>query len=447
MRYNGSEWVREEEREAMHRAFADAPNRAPLPVEDAQAVILESLAPLEVEQVPLADCDGRVLAQEVVADGDVPPFDRSMMDGFAVRAADTAGASWDRPVPLTVIEEVPAGCAPKRRVGPGEAIRVMTGSMIPEGADAVVRFEHTKEGFAQNVATVHVRVPAAPGDNIARKGEDIARGSCVLRPGVRIGAAEAAVLATFGVAEVAVYRRPVVGILATGSELVDVNQPLAPGKIRNSNSYMVASLIRAAGGVPRLLAAVGDSVEAMQAAVEPYLEELDALVTTGGVSVGDYDLIPELYERLGAITRFWKVLARPGQPVRYAVRDGKPFFGISGNPASAYVNCQLFVLPGVRRLAGWAHPLPRTVQARLVSPYNAAPIKPDRFLRARLHEAGGELVVELAKGQSSGMIGSLVGANALVRIKGGTAVEAGQLVDVVVCGDWPPVSREKLTTS
>lgn len=427
----------------MHRAFADAPNRAPLSVEDAQAVILESLAPLPVERIPLVDSDGRVLAQAVVADGDVPPFDRSMMDGYAVRAADTAGALWERPVPLAVIEEVPAGCSPTRRVGPGEAIRVMTGSMIPEGADAVVKFENTAEGYNRNVATVHVRVPARPGDNIAKKGEDMAKGSVVLRPGVPIGAAEAAVLATFGVAEVAVYRRPVVGILATGSELVDVHEPLSPGKIRNSNSYMVASLIRAAGGVPKLLSAVGDSVEAMLAAVEPHLDELDALVTTGGVSVGDYDLIPDLYERLGATTRFWKVLARPGQPVRYAVRDGKPFFGISGNPASAFVNCQLFVLPGVRRLGGWAHPLPRTVRARLVNAYSAPPIKPDRFLRARLYEAEGELFVEMAKGQSSGMIGSLVGANALVRVKGGTAVEPGQVVDVVVCGEWPSIPLKK----
>lgn len=407
-------------------------NKYPLPVDEARQKVIETVRRTNKIVLPLAECDGVVLAEDVVADFDVPMFDRSMMDGFAVRSEDVRQAGIESPVALKVIEEIQAGVVPMREVRRGEAARIMTGAMIPEGADAVCRFEATGDGFRQGVETVHVLRSLESGANIARKGEDLPEGAAVLTEGMKIGPAEIAVLATFGYARVAVYRKPVIAILSSGTELIGVDEELKPGKIRNSNSYTVASLIRQAGGVPIILGPVKDDVEALTAEIESVLDRADMVVTTGGVSVGDYDLIPAVYDRLGAQTIFWKVQMRPGSPFRFAARSDTLFFGISGNPAACFVNMQLFVLPALRKMVGERRLTAPLTNAKLVNASAITPIKQTRFLRATAFISGGQLLVSMASGQSSGMIGSLVGANCLIRLDGGKRLAEGSDVPVML---------------
>jgi molybdopterin molybdotransferase len=279
----------------------------------------------------------------------------------------------------------------------------------------------------------------AYGENVARQGEDIRIGSIVLTPGIRIGAAEIAVLATFGKSEVFVYRKPVVAILSSGSELIEVHEPLQPGKIRNSNSLMVAELIRQAGGQPLLLKSTSDDIDLLTNEINSVIDRIDMLVTTGGVSVGDFDVMPDVYARLGAQTIFWKVLIRPGSPFRYAKRGQIPFFGISGNPAASFVNSQLFVLPAIRKMNGQSDKayLPVVSRATLAvaQPLMLNAVKQTRFLRAAAYLQEGILHVTTAEGQSSGMIGSLVNSNCLIRLDGGATADTGSLIHILLFGE------------
>jgi len=418
-------------------------NNYPLHVDAAQRTVLESIKQTTaIVSIKLADCAGYVLAEDIIADMDIPAFDRSMMDGFAVRSKDTNTASIERPATLKVVEEIPAGAVPLKQVQAGEAARIMTGAMIPRGADAVCRFEATKDGFQTEVTVAAILIPIKRGDNIFQQGEDIRNGTVVLTKGIRIGAAELAVLATFGCSMVQVYRKPVAAILSSGTELLEVHEQMAPGKTRNSNALMVAELIREAGGIPLILKPVGDNVTLLSKEIAAALDQVDLLVTTGGVSVGDYDLMPQVYEQLGATTLFWKVLLRPGSPFRYAMKGAMPFFGISGNPAASFVNTQLFVLPALRKMSGQseAASLPNMCQASLSLPHNSpfTAVKQTRFLRATAYLEAGQLHVSMAEGQSSGMIASLIGSNCFIRLDGGQTLENNKhfpilLFDKVQC--------------
>jgi molybdopterin molybdotransferase len=387
----------------------------------------------------LKESAGYVLAEAITADTDIPLFDRSMMDGFAVRSEDTLGASLEQPAILQVIEEIPAGVTPLKELNRGEAARIMTGAMLPKGADAVCRFEATKNAFQTGVIETRLISTVEYGENVARQGEDIRIGSIVLTPGIRIGAAEIAVLATFGKNEVPVYRKPVVAILSSGSELIEVHEPLLPGKIRNSNSLMVAELIRQAGGQPLLLKSTSDDIDLLTTEINSVIDQIDMLVTTGGVSVGDFDVMPDVYARLGAETIFWKVLIRPGSPFRFARRGQIPFFGISGNPAASFVNSQLFVLPAIRKMNGESDKALLPVVSRAIlaaaQPLMLTAVKQTRFLRATAYLQDGILHVTTAIGQSSGMIGSLVNANCLIRLDGGVTANVGEHLPILLFGE------------
>ncbi|WP_281889417.1 gephyrin-like molybdotransferase Glp [Paenibacillus sp. YYML68] len=420
------------ERESNWRIEGAAP---PVQVDEAVRLMLEHIDRKKLsrkERVPLGESLGRVLASNVTAAQSVPRFDRSMMDGFAVRVEDVLGARSESPARLKVVGSVKAGEVPGRPLAEGEAIRIMTGAMIPAGANAVCRFEATKGRFRPDVEEIEVLAPLKRGDNISFRGEDIAMGSVVLAEGSLIGAAEIAVLATFGISEVDVFRRPVVGIVASGTELIDVAGPLKPGQIYDSNSYMLAALIREAGGVPRQVLPVADDVDSISMAIGDVLEGVDMVVTTGGVSVGDTDVMHAVYERLHASTVFWKVLMRPGSPLRFAMKGDIPFFGLSGNVAACFVNAQLFVLPALRAMSGFNGATLPFIQARLVTKMDLVPIKPVRFLRAEAYMEGSELKVAMARGQSSGMIGSFIGANCLIRLNGGAALRVGDTVPIMV---------------
>ena len=408
-------------------------NSYPMHVNDVQSLVLNAIKPLEIVLIPFAEIAGYVLAEDIESTEDIPLFNRSMMDGFAIRYEDVLQASVVAPAHLNVIEEVAAGAVPLKTIGVGEAARIMTGAMIPPGANAVCRFEATKDFFLTGVRSVGILAPQLCGANIALQGEDIPIGTVILKRGHRIGAAEIAVLATFGKQLVPVFRKPKVGILSSGSELIEVDQPMTPGKIRNSNSYMVAALIQQAGGLPIVLKPTADNEHALIAEINSILDKVDVLVTTGGVSVGDYDLIPAVFDKLGAVTHVSKVLMRPGSPFCFAIRNNIPLIGLSGNPAAAFVHTQLFVLPVIRQMSGVLTPEPRFTKALLTSSLPAkAPIKHTRFLRATAYLEEGLVKVAVATGQSSGMIGSFIGANCLVRLSGGLSPGPESQVDILL---------------
>lgn len=386
-------------------------NEKPLSVADAQAAVLEWIAPVGVERVSLPEASGRVLAETVVAPHDLPPFDNSAMDGYAVVAADAANASETAPVRLNIIEQVTAGELPQRRVSSGQAVRIMTGAPLPDGASAVVMQEHVRrEG-----ETLTLVRPVREGDNIRRRGEDVPAGQAVMTPGERLTAAHVGVLAAFHRAFVAVRRRPVVAVVATGDELIEVDEPPAPGKVVNSNAYALAALVRECGATPLVLPLVRDDAARMEAAFVEAAQSADLVASSGGVSVGDRDLVKPALTRLGLEARFWRVWMKPGKPLLFGRLLGRPCFGLPGNPVSSMVCFHLFVRPALGKMLG----LPETqwrlpeVAATLTQ---AVKTKGDRptYLRARLTYADGDWRATVLPGQGSGMLTSMLGANGLV---------------------------------
>lgn len=408
-------------------------NKLPILLEDAQQMICSTVGTTEVINIPLFEAIGYVLAEPIRANIDVPHFEKSMLDGFAVRAEDIRDASIEHPIRLEVLETVPAGHVPTRQVTQGKTIRIMTGAMMPEGADAVCRFEMTRHSASE--AWVEVLMPVASGEAISRVGEDVRLGASILFAGNRIGAAEMGMLATFGYEHVKVFRKPVVGILSSGTELIGVGEPLAPGKIRNSNSYMLASQVIAAGGLPRTYQPVSDDVESIAATILQASKEVDMLVTTGGVSVGDYDFMHASLDRIEANKLFWKVLIRPGAPVLFAEKEGFPIICLSGNPAAAFVNAELFLLPALRKMGGYEAVFRPVYYARICNVPIKKVIKPTRFLRGMAFFKGTELCVDFSGSQGAGVLSSFLGTNCLVRIEGGQIPQAGDTARIQLFGE------------
>lgn len=326
--------------------------RTALQVEEAAARILERVQAGRTETVPLAEAWDRCLAEPLTADQPVPHFRRSGMDGYALRAEETAGASEESPVRLAVTGVIPCGSVYGRRLEPGQAVRIMTGAAVPDGADAVVRLEDTLAGAEGTDGMVSILRSARPGANISEVGLEIATGEKLLEPGRRIGPGESALLAMFGAARVKVYARPRVAVFATGSELLAVEEPLAPGKIRNSNSYMLLAQLRESGCEPVLAGAIPDELELARQAVTAAMDEYDMVITTGGVSVGDYDILYDLTSGWDGELLFNKLAMRPGSPTTASIRRGKLLFALSGNPAACFVGFELLVRPAVRKLMG-----------------------------------------------------------------------------------------------
>jgi len=395
-----------------------------LTVEAAQAQVMEEIRPAPAEAVALADALGRVLREDVLATGDLPPADNSAMDGYAVRAEDLASV----PATLRVIGDIPAGRPSSRTVEPGTAMRIMTGAFVPHGADTVVQVELTDGG----TDVVRIEKALARGANIRRRGEDMRAGEAVLRAGVRIGATEVAMLAAVQRTIVQVGRRPTVAILSTGDELIEVGEVLAPGKIVNTNAHLLAALVRETGAIARVLGIVRDTREATIAALETALES-DFVLTSGGVSVGAYDFVKEALEALGAETKFWRVAMKPGKPVVLSRRGERVIFGLPGNPASCLVSFHLFAAPALRRWMGQEQGLfPPQLQARLVAPLKSLG---DRrvYVRVRVFPRDGELHAQPLASQGSGSLTSMAGANALAIVEEGvTRVESDSIVPVVL---------------
>ena len=399
-------------------------------VEEAQARVLAEVQLLDVEDVPFLDAHGRVLREDVHATYDVPQKDNTAMDGYAVRADDIAVASADAPVSLRVIEDLPAGIVARHDVEPGSAIRIMTGALMPDGADTVAHVEITDAGSD----VVRVFSPLRRGTNIRKRGEDMHRGDVVLRDGTPLHAAEIGVLASVQKTSVRAGRRPTVAILSTGDEIIDIGEVITPGKVVNSNSYSLAALVREAGAIPRRIGIVRDTREATIAAIESALES-DFVISSGGVSVGAYDFVKDALDALGAETMFWQVAMKPGKPVVLSRLRGRLYFGLPGNPVSCMVSFLLFIAPALRKAMGQKENLiPPIVQTRVLTSLRS---RGDRrnYMRVRVVARDGELVSQPMTSQGSGVSTSMIQANGLVIVETGvTAVASGTLVPTVLVG-------------
>ncbi|HDR3886691.1 TPA: molybdopterin molybdotransferase MoeA [Bacillus cereus] len=406
--------------------------RIPIQVEEAVARVMEYAYLGETEKVSLIDSYGRTLGADVVADHDVPHFDRSPYDGFAIRAEDTKDASSSNPIRFEVIGEIGAGFVFTEEVKVFQAVRIMTGAAIPVGCNAVVMLELT-EAFEENEKTyMKLKRPFASGDNISFTGEDVKKNSILVKKGTSITPGVAALLATFGYSSVCVVRQPVIGIVTTGSELLEVHEQLKPGKIRNSNSYMIAAQIERAGGVVQYYGQFADDLETCYNTVKKAMKEVDILITTGGVSVGDYDYLPAIYERLQANVFFNKIAMRPGSVTTVAELEGKLLFGLSGNPSACYVGCELFVRPVIQTYLYRKDPHVYRTEAILQKDFaKANPFT--RFVRGRVEIVDGQLQVTPVGLDKSSAISSLADANAFIVLPGGTrGFEAGITVSVLL---------------
>jgi molybdopterin molybdotransferase len=387
-----------------------------LTLEQAQERVLERARPLPAQTVPIAEAGNRVTAEEVRAKIDLPPFASSAMDGFAVRAADLPGT-------LRIVGESAAGRPFEAQVEAGCAVAISTGAVVPEGADAVVPVEHVV------LRDNEVEIPgsAEPGAHVRPRGGDVAAGEAVVPVGVRLTPARLAAAAASGVAELACARRPRVAVLATGSELVDPGEPLGQGQIYETNSLMLSSGLGAADAEVQAEPSVSDDEQALREALERGLTA-DVLVTSGGVSVGEHDLVRAAERELGVEEVFWRVSIKPGKPVSFGVRGETLVFGLPGNPVSALVGCELFVKPALRALQGLADPLPRFEPGQLAVGLRRNEER-DEFVRARSRVDGDALVLEPVSGQESHMIVRSAAADALVHIpRGNGELVAGSTV-------------------
>lgn len=364
---------------------------------------------------------GRVLAETVVSELEIPPFSNSAMDGFAIRSEDTAVPSTR--VGLRVVREIAAGALEPGSVGPGEAARIMTGAPMPAGADAVVPFEET------STEDDLVQVPAhrSPGQSVRPAGLDIKRGDVVLEPGARLGAAQIALLASIGTSDLKVHRQPRVAVLTTGDELVEPGRPLRPGQIYNSNAYGLAAAVRELGAEPRVLDAATDDPESLRDVLGA-IEDVDLILTSGGVSVGDFDYVKQVIGEAGRVD-FWRIRMRPGKPLMlgWLPSDSWPgvqrmILGLPGNPTSTMVTFYVFAQPVILKMMGYSHPVPSPLKATMTEPLDNRGGR-ETFFRVRLRYQDGRLVASLSGGQDSSMLLPLARADGLARV----AAEIDQL--------------------
>jgi len=414
-------------------------------VENARERILAFVSRLGVERKPLAEALGQVLAEDIVAPFDIPPLNNTAMDGYAVRAADTTGASETEPKQMRVVADLAAGYVLNTPVGPGEAVRIMTGAPLPPGADAVVPFEETDERLrdpgeqARKAAEVVVYKAAGVSANVRFRAEDVAAGQTVLQSGRVVRPSEVGVMASLGLSEAPVYRRPVVAILSTGDEITPPGEPLLPGRIYDSNAHSIAALVKKCGGVPRMLGIARDTIDDLTAKIHEGLDA-DMLVTSAGVSRGDFDVVKDVLAREGAIN-FWTVRMRPGKPLAFGAfraPDGRqvPHLGLPGNPVSSMVSFELFGRPALFKMLGrsdWQRPLIKAITRDRVENTDFR-----RFYARCIVTLGedGRYYADLTGPQGSGILTSMSAANALTVIpEDQPAAEPGDEIEVMML-DW-----------
>jgi molybdopterin molybdotransferase len=401
-------------------------------VAQAQELIKPYIRTLESERVPLERAYGSYLAVDVAASHPLPHFRRSGMDGFSIRTDDLRGVSPDAPVRLEVIEQVPCGAVPRKRLERGTAARTMTGAMVSEGADAVIRLEMTQEETLGGIPHIIVTKPIRPGANVSEVGSELEEGAVIARQGCKIRSGETALLAVYGCHRVPVYRAPIVAILSTGEELLEVDEPLQPGKIRNSNAPMLAGLVRQAGGVPRWIGKIGDDLDETRQRVHEALASADLVISTGGVSVGDYDAMADFFLQWEGKTLFNKVAMRPGSPTTAGVLGGKLCFALSGNPGACFVGFHLFVRPVLLGMQGSGENHLPEIKAFMPQGY-AKTDAYTRYVRGRIVFCGdGRVCVEPAGQDKSSIVTSIKESDCLICIPPGKEETVpGSLVSVL----------------
>lgn len=433
LRFLGKEW---------------SPMRKPIKVEEAIQSVMKWPLTGEKEFVSIENSYNRVLAEDLLATTDVPWFKRSPYDGYAIVAASTQQANSEYPIFLEVLGTIGAGFTWDAELQPHQAVKIMTGAAIPEGATAVIMVELTQEVIKDGKTYVQIKRKVKDGENIVEIGEDMQKDEVLVKKGTSINPGVMATLATFGYKTVAVMKKPTVAIIATGSELLEVDDPLEKGKIRNSNAYMLKAQILRAGGEPIYYRLVKDDFEETFLAVKQAIEQADIVITTGGVSVGDFDYIPKVYEKLGATLLFNKIAMRPGSVTSGALLNEKVIFGLSGNPSACYVGFELFVRPYLKAMLGQENIYLKKAQAILEKDFlKANPFT--RFVRAKTTFDGNELHVEPVGKDKSNIVSSLIDANCFIVLPGGSrGFEKGLKVDILLIEDeGAPIWDEHITDS
>jgi len=393
-------------------------------LEEAQRFIFSQCSKLATDEVEISKSRGLVLAETVISKDDVPSFPNTAMDGYAVRAVDTE----DAPVELKVVGTLPAGKVPDLEVGPDEAVRIMTGAVIPEGADSVVMVEKTKE--AANGNSVIVEETVKNGNFIRQPGEDFVRGSELFTSGTLIGAAHIGVFATIGLEKVTVFKRPIVGVMSTGDELVQGVSQLKPGQIRDSNRYSIKALLEEMGVETIDLGLIPDDEKAIESALLSAIGKCDAVVTSGGVSMGDFDYVKVVLDRLGEM-KWMQVAIKPAKPLAFGLLDGVPIFGLPGNPVSAMVSFELFMRPTLLKIMGYKQIWRPYLKAKAVTPLKRRKDGKVHFARVTLIRKEDSYEVSLLEGQGSHQLAAMANAQGLAVLPNGEGVKKGDFVDVM----------------
>ncbi len=403
-----------------------------IPLEQAQEFVLSQIAPLEPQPCLTDEALGLVLAQDVASAEPIPAWDNTAMDGFAVRADDTRGASETSPVMLEVVGTLAAGARPETEVAAGQAVRIMTGAPIPPGADAVVQVELTRAGNAEQVA---VLASVEPGTHIRRAGEDLAAGQLAVPSGTPLTPAHLGVLSSVGATKILAHPKPKVGLFSTGDELVSDGSPLQVGQIRDSNRISIASLLRQAGCEPVDAGVIADDEAAIEQALRELAQACDAIVTTGGVSMGDFDFVKLVLDRIGQM-RWMQVAIRPAKPLAFGTVAGTPVFGLPGNPVSCMVSFELFARPALRKLAGHSQLWRQKLRGEAAEALGRRPDGKTHFARVSWSYRDGQFWLASAGGQGSHQLSGMAAANGLAVLPDSDGVAAGQEVEFFALGEF-----------
>ncbi|MEK4511166.1 molybdopterin molybdotransferase MoeA [Paenibacillus sp. FSL K6-2524] len=400
-------------------------------VSDAQNLIMPHMHLGDTEWIALAESGGRILAEDVIAPHPYPHFRRSSMDGYAILSNDTKGCSTDKPIYLEVVDEIPCGSLPSIKLVSGTVSRIMTGAKVPDEADAVIMFEMTEPNENRGRRYIQLKREIKPDQNITPVGQELAEGEIILKKGRKLGTGELSVLATFGIHKVPVIKKPRVAIISTGSELLGIDEPLQDGRIRNSNTFMLANQVREAGGEPHILKMISDDLTIAKQRVEEALTLYDVVITTGGVSVGDYDIMADLVTEKDVEKLFNKVTMRPGSVTTAAVKNGKLLFALSGNPGACFVGFELFARPAIGRMLGVTNPFLPEYRAELGTTYSKTN-KFTRYVRGRQEIVDGRVLVYPAQLDESNVMITIKDSNVLIVIPpSNESIEAGEMVKVI----------------
>ncbi len=380
-----------------------------IPVSEAQRIIIESINTLPEENITIVESLSRVLSCDIISDIDIPSCNLSGMDGYAVRWDDVKGASSNNPKVLNIVDDIPAGSLPKNRVGEGETARIMTGAVLLEGADSVVMVEDT-EIFG---TSVKIKKEPKPYENVIQSGENIKKGELLLEKGRIIGPPEIGILASLGMENVKAIRQPKIAVLSTGNEIVDIGEELSPGKTRNTNTYTLSAQIQEAYGIPIDLGIAKDTKEEITSKIKRVLEEADMLITSGGVSVGDYDIVKDVLEGMGLMVKFHKVAMRPGKPTLFGLIKEKPFFGLPGYPVASMVCFEILVRPAILKMGGRRN-LERPIIKAILKENIKKKADRRHYLRVILEKKEGIFSAKLTGPQGSSVLSSMVKGDGLL---------------------------------